>query len=312
MTATGTVSPDYGTGSAIRTAVFVLPIVLCLALTPPASAQSAKAHYEAGEQAIKETRCVDAGREFELAAKLDPANQSYQAKYGEFRHEASKCAQSAGQLLFAAARIGEARIFLEDALRFDPQNAGAAELLERVKAVVGPAQAITPAASSATIPAQQQTRTVASPGTGSSNAKTGGKPTPIPQGVKLCLQPMTGGFDNFLIGEMQKQRVPVTIIATVPAADPSKPEVCDPNKSLYTMTGIVVPEGKSFSARSIFGLRLHLRDEVQAAVKLIRNDDNAVVWAGDSDRGEVKKLAEHIVNQMLKQRPSWMPSPINR
>ncbi len=105
----------------------------------------------------------------------------------------------------------------------------------------------------------------------------------------------------------------MTIIATVPTADdPSKAGVCDPKKSLYTMTGIVIPEGRSFSARSIFGLRLHLRDEVQAAVKLIRNDDNAVVWAGDSDRGEVKKLAEHIVNQMLKQRPSWMPSPINR
>jgi len=36
------------------------------------------------------------------------------------------------------------------------------------------------------------------------------------------------------------------------------------------------------------------------------------VWAGDSDRGEAKKVAEHIVNQMLKQRPAWIPSPINR
>ena len=153
-----------------------------------------------------------------------------------------------------------------------------------------------------------------SPGADTSpNATIEHKPTPIPQGVKLCLQPMTGGFDDFLIGEMQKQQVPVTIIATVPTAnDPGNPGVCDPKKSLYAMTGIVIAEGKSFSARSIFGLRLHLRDEVQAAVKLIRNDDNAVVWAGDSDRGEVKKVAEHIVNQMLKQRPSWIPSPINR
>jgi len=78
------------------------------------------------------------------------------------------------------------------------------------------------------------------------------------------------------------------------------------------MTGIVVPEGKSFSARSIFGLRVHFRDEVQAAVKLVRNSDNAVVWAGDSDRGEATRVAEHIVNQMLKQRPVWIPSPINR
>lgn len=139
-----------------------------------------------------------------------------------------------------------------------------------------------------------------------------GKPTPIPQGVTVCLQPMTGGFDDFLTGEMQKQEVPVTIIVAVPNADPTKPGACDPAKSFYTMTGVVIPEGKSFSARSIFGLRLHSRAEVQAAVKLVRNSDNAVVWAGDSDRGEVKKVAEHIVNQMLKQRPSWIPSPVNR
>ncbi len=144
-------------------------------------------------------------------------------------------------------------------------------------------------------------------------ARHGDKPTPVPQGIALCLQPMTGAFDTFLIGEMEKQQAPVIIIATIPNADdPNKPQVCDPKKSFYTMTGDVMPEGKSFSARSIFGLRFHLRDEVQAAVKLIRNSDNAVVWAGDSDRGEAKKVAEHIVNQMLKQRPSWIPSPINR
>jgi hypothetical protein len=124
---------------------------------------------------------------------------------------------------------------------------------------------------------------------------------------------MIGGFDGFVTGEMQKQQVPVVIIAAVPGAvDASGPGACDPNRSLYTMTGIVVPEGKSFSARSIFGLRVHYRDEVQAAVKLVRNSDNAVVWAADSDRGEAKKVAEHIVNQMLKQRPIWIPSPINR
>jgi len=138
------------------------------------------------------------------------------------------------------------------------------------------------------------------------------KPTPIPQGVTLCLAPMAGNFEDFLTGEMRKQQVPVTIIVAVPNVDPGKPGACDPTKSFYTMTGAVIPEGKSFSARAFFGLRFHLRDEIQAAVKLIRNSDNAVVWAGDSDRGEVKKVAEHIVNQMLKQRPSWVPSPINR
>jgi len=117
---------------------------------------------------------------------------------------------------------------------------------------------------------------------------------------------MKADFDGYLIGEMQKQRVPVTNIA----ADPEKG--CDPEKSFYTLTGTQDAEGKSFSARSVFGLRVHYRNEIQAAVKLIRNSDSAIVWAGDSDRGEMKKVAEHIVNQMLKQRPVWVPSPVNR
>jgi hypothetical protein len=130
--------------------------------------------------------------------------------------------------------------------------------------------------------------------------------TPIPAGITLCVAPMPGNFDGYIVGEMSKQEVPVTIVAS----DPVKG--CDPAKSFYTMTGNVEPEGKSFSARSIFGLRLHSRDEIQGAVKLVRNSDSLIVWAGDSDRGEVTKVAEHIVNQMLKQRPMWIPSPINR
>lgn len=129
---------------------------------------------------------------------------------------------------------------------------------------------------------------------------------PIPSGITLCVAPMAGNLDGYLIGEMQKQKVPVTIIA----ADPAKG--CDSGKSYYTMFGTEDTEGKSFSARSVFGLRAHYRNEIQAAVKLVRNRDSAIVWAGDSDRGETKKVAEHIVNQMLKQRPAWIPSPINR
>jgi len=138
------------------------------------------------------------------------------------------------------------------------------------------------------------------------------KETPIPNGISLCVAPMAGNFDGYLIGEMSKQQVPVTIVSAVPtAADPSK-FFCDPAKSYFTMYGTEDAEGKSFSARSIFGLRLHYRNEIQASVKLVRNRDSTIVWAGDSDRGETKKVAEHIVNQMLKQRPSWIPSPINR
>jgi hypothetical protein len=134
------------------------------------------------------------------------------------------------------------------------------------------------------------------------------KATPVMQGLTLCVAPMAGGFDAFIVGEMEKQQVPVTVIS----ADPDPAKGCDPAKSAYTMTGVVSTEGKSLSARNVFGLRFHLRDEIQAAVKLVRNSDSTVVWAGDSDRGEVKKVAEHIVNEMLKQRPKWVPSPINR
>jgi len=133
----------------------------------------------------------------------------------------------------------------------------------------------------------------------------GKKEAPLPN-VTMCVEPMNGNMDGYLIGEMQKQRVPATIIA----ADPQKG--CDPTKSQFTLTGSEDKEGKSFSARSVFGLRVHYRDEVQSAVRLIRNSDQAIVWAGDSDRGEAKKVAEHIVNQMLKQRPMWFPSLVNR
>ncbi len=140
----------------------------------------------------------------------------------------------------------------------------------------------------------------------------GDKKTPIPADATICIAPMTGNFDGYIIGEMQKQRVPVTVISTVPSSGDASKLVCDPAKSDFTMTGTADPEGKSFSARSVFGLRLHYRDEIQAAVRLVRNKDSAIVWAGDSDRGETRKVAEHIVNQMLKQRPTWLPSPINR
>jgi len=71
--------------------------------------------------------------------------------------------------------------------------------------------------------------------------------TPIPSEITLCVAPMNGDFDGYLIGEMQKQKVPVSIIAP----DPSNG--CDPAKSFYTMTGSQDAEGKSFSARSVFG-----------------------------------------------------------
>ena len=292
---------------AVLLASVALPILLC-----PALAQSAKDHYAAGERAVKDAKWVEAGREFEQAARMAPDNQGYQARFAEVRIKSSEWAESAAELLLGAGRAGEARAFVEEALHFDPRNAAAAELLVRLKAPIGPpVPGSPPTQLSAPVLGQGQASMPLGPSTSAKMA--GDSRTPIPAGITVCLQPMTGGFDAFLTGEMEKQQVPVVIIATISnAVQPGGPEVCDPAKSLYTMSGTIVPEGKSLSARTILGLRLHFRDEVQAAVKLVRNSDNAIVWAGDSDRGEAKKVAEHIVNQMLKQRPNWFPSPLNR
>jgi hypothetical protein len=127
------------------------------------------------------------------------------------------------------------------------------------------------------------------------------KDPPMPN-VTMCVQPMNGDLDGYIVGEMEKQKVPTTIIS------PSPNDGCDPAKSQYILTGTEDKEGKSFSARSVFGLRVHYRDEVQAAVRLVRTSDQAIVWAGDSDRGEMKKVAERIVNEMLKRRP-WAIGP---
>ena len=113
---------------------------------------------------------------------------------------------------------------------------------------------------------------------------------------------MNNNLDGYIIGEMQKQGAPATIVSPDPTTG------CDPAKVQYILTGTEDKEGTSLSARSIFGLRVHKREEVQAAVRLIRTADQLVVWAGDSDRGEMKKVAERLVNQMLKRRP-WSIGP---
>ncbi len=99
--------------------------ILLLAL--PSFAQHSKARCENGERLLKEQLYVEAAREFEHGLKADPRNKRCQAKYQAIRFEASERAVSAAQLLVSANRIKEAVPFLEDALRFDPNNAAAAQ-----------------------------------------------------------------------------------------------------------------------------------------------------------------------------------------
>lgn len=116
----------------MRRSTFLMPFASCLLLSP-AGAQTAKSHYEAGEHDIKVGQGLDAGREFEQAAKMAPNNTRYQARFAEFRIEASQWAESAGRLLSSTNRTKDAQRFLEEALHFDPNNAAATELLDQVK-----------------------------------------------------------------------------------------------------------------------------------------------------------------------------------
>lgn len=113
--------------------IFSMPIALCLLLTP-APAQTAKSYYEAGERAVKAGKWVEAGRELEQAARMAPNNKRYQARFAEIRIVASEWAVSAARLLMSVDRNREAQPFIDDALRFDPNNVGAANLSERLNA----------------------------------------------------------------------------------------------------------------------------------------------------------------------------------
>lgn len=127
--------------------IFLLPIALCSLLTT-AVAQTANTHYEAGERAINEARWVDAGRELEQAAQMDPDNQRYQAAFAEVRVEASRWAESAARIYLSVNNVQSAQLMLMQAVHFDKGNQAAATLLAAVNGKLAgryaPAQAPPP------------------------------------------------------------------------------------------------------------------------------------------------------------------------
>jgi hypothetical protein len=111
-----------------------MQIALCL-LPTSGLAQTAESYYEAGERALKDAIWVDAGRAFEQAAKIAPKIKRYQDRFAEVPMEASRRAVSAARLRLSLGLNTEAQSFIEDDLRFDPNNADAAELSEHVNAL---------------------------------------------------------------------------------------------------------------------------------------------------------------------------------
>ena len=122
----------------------LMVLAMCLSWALSAQTGDAKSHYDAGEQAIKVGRWVDAGREFEEAAHLAPDNPRYQARYNEVRIEASKWAESAARIYLSLNNLQSAHLMSIQALHFDIDNQSAAKTLnetnERLAARSTPAQ----------------------------------------------------------------------------------------------------------------------------------------------------------------------------
>lgn len=91
----------------------------------------------------------------------------------------------------------------------------------------------------------------------------------------------------FITAEILHQKLPFVVVNDEASAD-------------YILQGQSASEGKSLSARSVFGLRVHLRDEYNGAVELVAKD-NSVIWAASGNKGELDKVAHKIVEHMKKE-----------
>lgn len=56
-------------------------------------------------------------------------------------------------------------------------------------------------------------------------------------------------------------------------------------------------------------MRVHEQEEVQAALRVTRNADNALMLAVDADRGEARKVATKLVTHLGKQLNRMRPMP---
>jgi hypothetical protein len=100
-----------------------------------------------------------------------------------------------------------------------------------------------------------------------STAVAGEKSAPpsqkIPQGAKIYIAPITGGYDSYLKDAIEKKKVPVEIVANRDQAD-------------YEITGTSESQKASTAKKVILG-NWHSREEASITVSNIKSAE--VVWA---------------------------------
>lgn len=116
----------------------------------------------------------------------------------------------------------------------------------------------------------------------------------IKAGSKLFVTPMTRNLDAFIVAEMEKQKLPLTVVLTQQDAD-------------YVLTGFSQAAGTSWVddvAATIFGGK----DKYEASIKMVSADGKSLVWSGEAGdrtilfgvfhRGGQRKVAQRLVKEM--------------
>lgn len=106
-------------------------------------------------------------------------------------------------------------------------------------------------------------------------------------GSKLFVAPMPEGLDQFIVAEILKQKLPVTLVNSQADAD-------------FVLTGAAQMTGTRDKGNGSLVAPLRQHMDYSGVVSLNSVKTNSVVWASDSDSGKVKDIAEKLVRQMKK------------
>jgi hypothetical protein len=109
----------------------------------------------------------------------------------------------------------------------------------------------------------------------------------IEPGAKIFVAPMKNGLDQFIVAEIMKRKIPVSITQ-------------DERLSEYVIAGKSVDKGDNTKWFDVVFGTVGRRDSVQASVSLIKKSDKSIVWANNQgDRsifwGGLKKSGERKV-----------------
>jgi hypothetical protein len=119
----------------------------------------------------------------------------------------------------------------------------------------------------------------------------------VAPGSKIFIAKMEGNLDGFIPPEIQRQKVPLTVVLDEKDAD-------------YILTGMSQKAGSAWYD-VIAGGVIAGKDKIEANVQLVSVRDRKLVWSGEAGdrsvlfgalrRGGERKVAERIVKDMKAQ-----------